>query len=130
MSKIQLVSADEEFDYQIGDSVLTLRRIPADETTRMLRRHTKKRPGGQDEVDSLTFNREYRDRAIRSWRGVEDRHGADVPCTAETKMLLPDDAWREIQQAIGAANIDDLMAREDGRKNLNSGSEPAKPIQG
>lgn len=115
--KIQLVSADEEFDYQIGESTLTLRRIPADETTRMLRRHTKRRPGGTDEVDSLTFNREYRDRAIKSWTGVTDRVGADVPCTADAKMLLPDDAWREIQQAIGAVNIEEFAAKEKSLGN-------------
>jgi len=117
MSKVQLVSADESFDFQIGDSTFTLARIPADETTRMLRKHTKRRPGGTEEVDSLTFNRAYRDRAIKGWSGVTNGHGEEVPCTVEAKMLLPDDAWREIQQAIGATNIEELAAKETSKGN-------------
>lgn len=117
MSKVQLVSADESFEFPIGDSTFTLARIPADETTRMLRKHTKRRPGGQEEVDSITFNRAYRDRAIRNWTGVINGAGENVPCTIESKMLLPDDVWREIQQAIGAANIEDVAAQESSRGN-------------
>jgi len=117
MSKVQLVSADESFEFQIGDSIFTLARIPADETTRMLRKHTKRRPGGQEEVDSLTFNRAYRDRAIKDWKGVLGAGNEEVPCTSEMKMLLPDDVWREIQQAIGAANIEELAAQESSRGN-------------
>jgi len=117
MAKVQLVSADESFDLQIGDSTFTLSRIPADETTRMLRKHTKRRPGGTEEVDSLTFNRAYRDRAIKDWKDVINASGVEVPCTTEMKMLLPDDTWREIQQAIGAANIEELAAQESSRGN-------------
>jgi len=114
---VQLVSADESFEYQIGESIFVLARIPADETTRMLRKHTRRRPGGQDEVDSVTFNRAYRDRAIKDWRMVINGSGEDVPCTLDAKMLLPDDVWREIQQAIGAANVEDLAARETSLGN-------------
>ena len=113
MSKVQLVQPDEEFEVQIDDSYFTLARVPADETTKMLRRHTKKRPGGQEEVDSLTFNREYRDRAIRSWREVD----GDPPCTIDTKMRLPDSTWRQIQEYIGESNIDELRAKETSLKN-------------
>ena len=105
----QLVQPDERFDFEVSTgTIYTLSRIPADETTRMLRRHTKKKPGGEAEVDSLTFNREYRDRAIHGWRKMD----GDPPCTIETKMQVADDDWREIQKAIGAANIDELRAKE------------------
>ena len=113
MPKVQLVSAEESFEVRIEDSYFTLCRIPAEETARMLRRHTKRRPGGQDEVDSLSFNREYRDRAIRAWRDV----AGDPPCNAETKMLLPNDVWQRIQEEIGAANIEALVEKETSLKN-------------
>lgn len=109
MSKVQLVSDDESFEVKIGDSFFTLSRIPADETTRMLRRHTKKVPGSAEkEVDSLSFNREYRDRTIGSWREVD----GDPPCTVDNKMRLPNETWQEIQQITGASNIEELKAKE------------------
>ena len=109
MSRVQLVSDDESFEVKIGDSFFTLSRIPADETTKMLRRHTKKVPGSPEkETDHLTFNREYRDRTIRSWREID----GDPPCTIDNKMRLPNETWAEIQQITGASNIEELKAKE------------------
>lgn len=110
----QLVEPDERFDFEVSTgTIYTLSRIPANETTRMLRRHTKKRPGQESEVDSETFNREYRDRAIHGWRNMK----GDPPCTIDTKIKVADDDWREIQKAIGAANIDELRVKEASQGN-------------
>lgn len=110
----QLVRPDESFEFEVeSGTVYTLSRISAEETTKMLRRHTKKKPGGGDDVDNLTFNREYRDRAISGWRNMV----GDPPCTPENKMFIPNDDWAEIQRALGASNIDVLRAKETNLKN-------------
>jgi len=116
---VQGVSPDEQFDFQPSgfDTVFTLSRIPADETTKMLKRHTKRRPGGEMEVDNLTFNREYRARAIKGWVGYKDVKGEEYPDTVEARMAIPNDIWGEIQQAIGAGNIEDFRAHEASLKN-------------
>lgn len=114
MSKVQLVQDNEEFEVKIGDSFFTLSRVPAEETTKMLRKHTKKVPGqGEKEVDHVTFNREYRERIIRGWREMD----GDPPCTIQNKMRLPNDIWLEIQTIAGAANIEELKAKEAERGN-------------
>lgn len=105
----QLVQPDERFDFEVSSgTIYTLSRVPADETTKMMRRHTKKKPGQESEVDSLTFNQEYRDRVVHDWRNMD----GDPPCTLANKMKIPDDDWREIQKAVGAANIDELRVKE------------------
>lgn len=113
MPKVQFVTLGETFEIRILDSYFTLSRIPADEINRMLRRHTKKRPGGNEEVDSLSFNREYRDRLIVGWREID----GDPPITIDNKMRIPNEVWEEIQKASGAANIDELRAREESLGN-------------
>lgn len=114
MSKVQLVSDNEEFEVKIGDSFFTLSRVPAEEATKMLRRHMKKVPGTQEkEVDHITFNREYRDRLIRGWRELD----GDPPCILDNKMRIPNDIWAEIQQITGAANVEELKAKDAQQGN-------------
>lgn len=108
MPKVQFVTPGETFEIRVLDSYFTLSRIPADEITRMLKRHTKKRPGGNEEVDSVSFNREYRDRLIVGWREIE----GDPPVTIDNKMRVPNEAWEEIQRASGAANIAELAEKD------------------
>ncbi len=115
MAKVQAVSSNETFEYQIGDSTFVLCPVPAEEVTRMLDKYTRRRAGRPDVVDSLSFSRWYRDRAIQGWRDVvikENGIEQDFPCTTEHKMQLPNEVWREIQDVIEAANRDQLQQKE------------------
>ncbi len=134
MGKIQIISAREAFDVQIGESVFTIRRLHRDVIANSRRRHTRivpaEEPGAQPrtEVDEQAVNDDLVDYVIQAWTGVTGPGDEDVPCTLENKLALPTSALGDLLVRARALNTRgdlDLAV-----KNLQPPSGQAGPGSG
>lgn len=101
------------------DSVFTLRVVPSAKQRELRRLHTKHlfiRGSRQEDFDWAKFNDDCIDFAIVDWRDVK-RRGADVPCTRETKLQLPEMVKIEIIRLC--------LGRELGREAVDDADERA-----
>ena len=111
MGKVQIISREEAFEVQVGDSVFVLRRLTRDVLAESRRRHTRTvapdEPGGtpRDEVDGEAVNDDIVDYVIQAWRGVSDHRGAEVDCTRENKLALPGTVLGELLGRSRALNM-------------------------
>ena len=119
MSFIEIVEAEETFELEIGESVLTLRRFDSELYKKIEKRHTTKsknlRQGGWiKEVDEYAVNEDLLDHMIVDWKKVKSPlTGEDVPCTREIKMKLPGSIKVQI---IEACDTDSITSGESADK--------------
>jgi len=124
---IEIIDDAERIEHQVGESVLILRRISADDHAAIMRRHTKRirdRAGAWvREIDETAVLRDMVGHVITDWQNV--RHPVtkqDVPCTSENKRLLPVGIMTEIMEVLESASSASAEEVEGELKNSNGSS--------
>jgi len=113
MSFIEIVEEGENFDLEIGDSTLHLRRFDSELYKRIEKKHSKKEKNlrtGQwiKDVDEYAVNEDLLDYMIVDWKGIKSPGtGEDVPCIKENKIRLPGTIKVRIIEACDAESITD-----------------------
>jgi len=107
MGFITIVTDDETFDFPVGDSTFTLRRVPDDLARRTFKRHTPRaKPGREPETDFFGVTNDVLEYAITGWSNIKQPvTKEDVPCTAENKLRLPATVKADIMDAIDQGDI-------------------------
>ncbi len=105
MSYIEIIEENETFEWRppapYHESVLTLKRMPASRRKVIQKQHTSmswKRGQRVEERDDHAIGRLLLDESIVAWHGIYVRRKAEdgstvraeLECTADTKMLLPE----------------------------------------
>lgn len=72
------------------------------------------------EIDQDLQNEMYWDASIVSWEGLQDRNGAEIPCTRENKVLLMTRSKKFLEfvvESLQKLNEDEAARREAEAKN-------------
>ena len=122
MSFIEIIEDQETFEFQIGESTLTLRRFDTSIFKEIEKRYTTKsknlRQGGWiKEIDEYAVNEDLLDYMIVDWKNIKSPIShEDVACTKEMKNKLPSSVKVQIIEACDVDSITSSDKKKQPRK--------------
>jgi len=123
MAFLEIIEEQESFDFQVGDSILKLRRLDPEVYREIHKKHTKthKHPRTGNifkETDDFAVNADLLDYMIVGWSNVKSPStGEDVPCNKENKNKLPGSVQVQIVEACDVNNVTGSDKKKRHRKS-------------